>query len=63
MYRSSQTKDKELRDSAALLKTRYRPKRKRMRPWPMSPNMTPKKKGKVTVVNMAGLISEYLGTP
>lgn len=30
-------------------------------PWPMSPNMTPNKKGKVTIVNNAGFISLYLG--
>ena len=29
----------------------------------MSPNMTPKKKGNVTVVKIAGFISSYRGTP
>jgi len=34
-----------------------------MEPWPMSPNITPKRKGKVMEVNKAGLASLYPGTP
>jgi hypothetical protein len=40
-----------------------RPKANKTSPWPISPNMTPKKNGKVTVVNIVGLISLYRGTP
>ena len=38
------------------------PARRRSAPWQMSPNMTPKRKGKVTHVKSAGFISLYLGT-
>ena len=39
------------------------PTKSNKEPWPMSPNMTPNRKGKVTVVNIAGFASLYLGTP
>lgn len=32
-------------------------------PWAISPNMTPKKNGKVTVVNIDGLTYWYRGMP
>ena len=32
-------------------------------PWPISPNITPKKKGKLMHVKTAGLASLYEGTP
>lgn len=35
----------------------------RMRPCPMSPNITPNKNGKVTILNTFGLISLYHGIP
>jgi hypothetical protein len=32
------------------------PKKNRIKPWAISPNMTPNKKGKVTILKNAGLI-------
>ena len=32
-------------------------------PWKISPNMTPKRKGKVTIANIAGLTSLKVGMP
>ena len=32
-------------------------------PWPMSPNIMPKKNGNVAIVSTAGLASRYLGIP
>ena len=43
------------------LKHKKRPNINTHKPWPISPNINPKKKGKVTVVNMAGFISLYFG--
>lgn len=44
-------------------KTRVAPAIVRMEPWPMSPNIIPKKNGKVTIVSTAGFASKYLGIP
>ena len=44
-----------------LTKQRIEAKTKRIVPCITSPNITPKRKGKVTVVKMAGFISVYLG--
>ena len=38
-------------------------KARRRPPWPISPNMTPKRKGKLMMVNMVGFTSLYFGTP
>ncbi len=43
--------------------TKMLPNAKTISPCPMSPNITPNKKGNVIFVNSAGLISLYLGTP
>jgi hypothetical protein len=42
-----------------LFERRHRiiPKRRRRDPWPISPNITPNKKGKVTIANTAGFAS------
>ncbi len=32
-------------------------------PCPISPNMTPKRNGKVTIANTAGFTSLYMGNP
>lgn len=40
-----------------------KPNKNNKNPCPMSPNITPNKKGKVTVVNNDGLASRYLATP
>ena len=39
------------------------PKEARIEPWPISPNMTPKKNGNVAIVKDAGFASLYYGTP
>jgi len=45
------------------IKHRKTPTIRMIEPWPMSPNITPKKKGNVMEVNKAGLASLYDGTP
>ena len=57
IYLKSEAKANEVFLILSLKKTKYNPKTSSTRPWPISPNMTPKKKGKVTVVKMEGLIS------
>lgn len=47
----------------SLIMQRKIPKERIMNPWKISPNMTPNKKGKVTIVNSPGLISRYRGIP
>ena len=49
--------------NVSFLKIRYKPNTKTNSPWPISPNMTPKRKGNVIIVNTLGLISLYLGIP
>ena len=39
------------------------PKNSKARPWPISPNITPNKNGKVTHVKNVGLTSLYIGIP
>jgi hypothetical protein len=39
------------------------PNEARIEPWPMSPNMTPKKNGNVAIVTEAGFASLYYGIP
>lgn len=56
MQRRVENSFKELFFTASLLKTNNKPTIKRISPCPMSPNMTPKNNGKVTVVKMLGLI-------
>ena len=45
------------------LKINNEPKINRIEPCAISPNITPNKKGNVTVVNKEGLIYLYRGTP
>ena len=45
------------------MKQRYRPNKNRRVPWAISPNITPKRNGKVIVVNKDGLAYLYLGVP
>jgi hypothetical protein len=56
MYLKSQTNEKAPRFRDSLFMTKYKPNKNSTKPCPISPNMTPKKKGKVTVVKIAGLI-------
>jgi hypothetical protein len=49
--------------SLSLPNTRISPKINSSVPWPISPNITPNKKGKETWANIAGLISLYMGIP
>ena len=51
----------DLRDSA-LMQMYDANKNKRV-PWPMSPNISPKKNGKVTMLKRVGFASLYVGTP
>ena len=46
-----------------FMKQRNVPNASRREPWAMSPNMTPKRKGKVTVVKNDGLAYLYRATP
>lgn len=46
----------------SLCKQRYKANKSTHNPCPISPNITPNKKGKVTIVKIAGLTSLYLGT-
>jgi len=41
----------------SYLKTRKQEKKNKIDPWPISPNIIPKKNGKVMMVNIAGLAS------
>jgi len=45
------------------IKHKKTPTIRMMEPWPMSPNITPKRKGNVIDVKRAGLASLYPGTP
>ena len=45
----------------SLLRYKNSPKTNKAKPCPISPNMTPNKNGKVTIVKIPGLISLYLG--
>ena len=47
----------------SFLMTSIKPNKNSSEPWPTSPNMTPKRNGKVTQAKTAGLISLYVGTP
>ncbi len=42
------------------LKSTYNPKKKRIKPCPISPNITPNKKGKLTIANIAGFNSYFV---
>lgn len=42
---------------------KYKPNKNRTKPWPISPNITPNRNGKVIIVNIPGFISLYRGTP
>ena len=43
--------------------TSHNPNPRSAPPWPISPNITPKRKGNIGIANKAGLISWYLGIP
>ena len=43
--------------------TKYADTKKRIDPWPMAPNIIPKKKGKVAMLSTAGFASKYVGIP
>ena len=47
----------------SALQIRYSPNSNNRPPWPISPNMTPNRKGKKAIANNPGLISPYLGIP
>lgn len=49
--------------SLYFLKIIISPNKNKISPWPISPNITPNKNGKVTVVNSEGLAYRYLAIP
>ena len=49
--------------SAASLRMKYAATSSSTKPWPRSPNMIAKRKGKRTMAKAPGLISRYRGTP